>query len=546
MYVDQCQYNQNGKSRVRTLLRTSYREGGKVKHQTIGNISQCSPQEIEAIRFALKHKNDLDALKKSVSLPVSTQQGLTVGSVFTLQQIAKRLGIATALGRTQQGRLALWLILARIIDQGSRLSAVRLARQHAACDLIGMDSFDEEDLYATLDWLADQQETIEGRLFRWKQKEHTPHLFLYDITSSYFEGQQNELAEYGYNRDNKNGKKQIVIGLLTDEEGDPVSVQVYRGNTSDCTTVLDQVQKVKERFGVQSVTLVGDRGMIKRTQIERLPETFHYVTALTKPQIRTMLKKDVLQMELFDEEVCEVEWDGVRYILRRNPTRADEMASQREEKQKNLQTLVDRQNEYLHSHARASVEKARDRVVKRLQKLKLEKWISVQTDSRIFRLQIDEDALAEIARLDGCYVIKTDTPAAKASSQQIHNRYKDLAQVEHAFRTMKTGFLETRPHYVRKEKRTRGHVFAVMLAYKIVRYLSEGWKALDCKVEEGVKELNSICATDVLLGEVKYQSVPRPRPMGNDLLQAIQVTLPDAIPSRGVQVDTRKKLTPRK
>ena len=161
MYVDQCQYNQNGKSRVRTLLRTSYREGGKVKHQTIANISQCSPQEIEAIRFALKHKNDLDALKKSASLPVSTQQGLTVGSVFTLQQIAKRLGIATALGRTQQGRLALWLI----IDQGSRLSAVRLARQHAACDLIGMDSFDEEDLYATLDWLADQQDKIEDWLF---------------------------------------------------------------------------------------------------------------------------------------------------------------------------------------------------------------------------------------------------------------------------------------------------------------------------------------------------------------------------------------------
>ncbi len=367
MYVDQCQYNQNGKSRVRTLLRTSYREGGKVKHQTIANISQCSPQEIEAIRFALKHKNNLDALKKSASLPVSTQQGLTVGSVFTLQQVAKRLGIANALGRTQQGRLALWLILARIIDQGTRLSAVRLARQHAACDLIGMDSFDEEDLYTTLDWLADQQETIEDRLFRRKQKEHTPHLFLYDITSSYFEGQQNELAEYGYNRDNKNGKKQIVIGLLTDEEGDPVSVQVYRGNTSDCTTVLDQVQKVKERFGVQSVTMVGDRGMIKRTQIDQLPETFHYVTALTKPQIRTMLKKDVLQLELFDEEVCEVEWDGVRYILRRNPTLADEMASQREEKRKNLQTFVDKQNEYLHSHSRASVEKARDRVVKRIQ-----------------------------------------------------------------------------------------------------------------------------------------------------------------------------------
>ncbi len=545
MYVDTCHYTQKGKPRTRTLLRTSYREQGKVKHKTIANISHCSPEEIQAIRLALQHKHQLSMLSEYLDSPVTTQQGLAVGAVYALQTVAKRLGLVQALGRKRESGLALWLILARLIDQGSRLSAVRLATQHAACDVLGLDAFNEDDLYATLDWLDQQQETIENRLYSLAKPGKTPQLFLYDVTSSYFEGLQNEMADYGYDRDGKKGKKQIVIGLLTDSDGDPVSVQVYRGNTADPTTFGDQVKKVQDRFGGTSVTLVGDRGMIKTKQINNLPEQFHYVTAITKPQIKTLLKKGTLQMELFDETVCEVDSDKGRYVLRRNPVRVEELAAQRENKRKTVQKRVDEQNAYLRDHPRAKESTALGKVRQKIRRLKLAKWLSAEATDRLITLHVDEDALQEHTRLDGCYVIKTDVTSDEASAQVIHDRYKDLAEVESAFRTMKTGLLETRPHYVRKESRTRGHVFGVMLAYKLVRYLKEAWKAFDLTVEEGIKELSSIDATEVIMGSTRFQTVPQPRPTGQQLLQAIEVVLPEALPSRGITVATRKTLTPR-
>ena len=546
MYVDTCNYLQNGKPRRRILLRTSYREPGKVKHKTIANLSSCAAHEIEAIRLALKHKNNLKTLERILSTSIQTQQGLSVGAVYALQETAKRLGLCKALGRSRPALLALWLVLARLIHQGSRLSAVRLAAQHAACDLLNLDAFNEDDLYSALDWLAQHQDAIEDRLFQERKKTSASQFFLYDVTSSYFEGQQNELADYGYNRDGKKGKKQIVIGLLTDEAGDPVSVQVYRGNTSDQNTFADQVRKVQERFGVQSVTMVGDRGMIKRTQIENLPASFQYITAITKPQIKTLLKQGVFQMELFDEDVCEVEWETVRYILRRNPVRAEEIAANRQEKLDRIQQEVSSQNLYLQEHPRAWSSTALQKVKDKIERLNLAEWLRVESEDRTLNLKVDEEKWQEISRLDGCYVIKTDIAAAALSQQAVHDRYKDLAQVEMAFRTMKTVLLETRPHYVRKESRTRGHVFAVMLAYKIVRHLKAAWNSLDLTVEEGIQELGSISSTTVVIGSTQYQTVPKPRPLGEQLLNALHLVLPEAIPSRGVNAATRKKLTPRR
>ena len=546
MYIDSCTYTaKNGKQHTRILLRTSYRKNGKVLHKTIANLSQCPSQDVEAIRFALKHKNHLDLLASRTSTPVHTRQGLSVGAVYALHEIAKRLGLSQILGHSQNGLLALWLIIARIIHPGSRLSAVRLAAQHAACDLLGLDAFHEDHLYATLDWLDEQQHSIENRLFRRAKQTHPPALFLYDVTSSYFEGLENELADYGYGRDGKKGKKQIVIGLLTDEEGDPISVQVYQGNTSDNKTFADQVDKVKKRFGGKSVTMVGDRGMIKSTQIEQLPESFHYLTAITKPQIKTLLKEGALQMELFDETVCEIEWKGVRYVLRRNPVRVKELSDSRHNKQQDIQRVVDQQNAKLKANPRTWVSTALRLVTKKIHQLKLHKWVTATAKNRTLSLQVNEEALKEISLLDGCYVLKTDVPATETVAQVLHDRYKDLAMIEWAFRTMKTILLEMRPHYVRKESRTRGHVCSVMLAYKIIRYLADAWQGFDITVEEGINELASICSVEVSIGDAKYQTVPEPRLLGKQLLQAIQVELPEAIPSRGIHVATRKKLIPR-
>ena len=259
------------------------------------------------------------------------KQGLSFGAVWTVYHIAQRLGIAQVLGATREGKLALWQVIARVIDQGSRLSAVRLAMSHAACDVLGLDTFDEDALYENLDWLAGAQARIEDRLFAQRQKTKPASLFLYDVTRSYLEGTHNALAAFGYNRDGKKGKLQIVIGLLCDEDGHPVSIEVCPGNTPDPQTLAAQVTKLKDRFGVHEMTFVGDRGMIKSQQIDDLAQQgFHYITAITKPQIEKLLRTGTFQMELFEQELAEVRAEeGVRYVLRRNPMRAQEMRATR-------------------------------------------------------------------------------------------------------------------------------------------------------------------------------------------------------------------------
>ena len=283
MYVDTSHITRGGKTYTRHLLRESYRAHGKVLHRTIANVSHCSAAEIAALRLALRHKEDLEHLGTLQDV-LTLKQGPSFGAVWTVYQVARRLGIAQALGTTREGKLALWQVIARVINQGSRLSAVRLAMAHAACDVLGLGPFDEDALYENLEWLASAQTAIEDRLY--VQRTHTKPitLFLYDVTSSYLEGTQNALAAFGYNRDGKKGKRQIVIGLLCDEEGHPVSIEVFPGNTQDPHTVAAQVAKLKSRFGVHEITFVGDRGMIKSQQSADLAQQgCHSMTAMTKP-----------------------------------------------------------------------------------------------------------------------------------------------------------------------------------------------------------------------------------------------------------------------
>jgi transposase len=545
MYVDVSYSKQNGKIYKRYLLRTSFRENGKVKHKTIANLSHCTEEEIQAIRLALKHKGDLTQLD-SCKEKISSKQGLSVGAIVLLKVLADRLNITKALGNSVMGKLALWQVMARIIDQGSRLSAVRLASQHGICDLINLDSFNEDTLYENLDWLSDNQERIEDSLFN-SRGLAIPRLFLYDVTSSYLEGEQNELGDWGYNRDGKKGKKQIVIGLLTDGEGVPVSVEVFKGNTNDTKTFLAQVKKLAGRFGVKEITLVGDRGMIKSGQIEELKaEDFNYITAITKPQIETLLKNNVIQLELFNEKICEVEDGAVRYILRRNPMRVEELERTRREKLSRVQEMITKENEKLEKHPRAKDTVSKKKIEELLVKLKLKDFTAINLEDRRLSLTIDETKLMEETLLNGCYVIKTELNKEEVSAETVHNRYKDLALVEQGFRTMKTGYLETRPIYVRKEKRTRGHVLVVMLAYMIVQELQKLWCELNITVEEGIAELSSINSVEIKVGETSYNQIPWPRALGEQILELANVKLPEVLPSRNIKVATRKKLQSRR
>lgn len=541
MHIDTCYTKRGDKTYCRHLLRQSYREDGKVKHRTLANLSDCSPEEINALKLALKHKRDLSVLGTIDDLTL--KQGLRIGAVFCLRAIAQRVGLTQALGSHQAGRLALWQVLARLIDQGSRLSAVRLAQRHAACDILNLESFNEDDLYDNLAWLAQHQEAIEQRLFRRRWGSAPPHLFLYDVTSSYLEGVQNILAAFGYNRDGKKGKQQLVIGLLTGPDGTPVAVRVFAGNTQDPQTVPQQIRTLADRFGVKKVTLVGDRGMLKQPQLDQLDEKhFHYITAITKAQIRKLLKQQVIQMSLFDEPVVEVQDGTVRYILRRNPQRAQELARSRQDKLAAVHRLLAQQNQYLAEHPRAVPDVAQRRVTQRAQQLKIDGWAKVTVDGRTLGLDIDQAAQQQASQLDGCYVIKSDLPAELASSQIIHDRYRDLIQVERAFRTFKSGHLELRPIFVRTEASTRGHVFVVMLAYLLERELDQCWRQLEVTVPEGLDELGSLRGVEISLGQTRCQKVPRPTGLSEQLLRAADVELPSVLPLRKVAVATRKTL----
>jgi Transposase DDE domain len=537
----------NGTTYRCVLLRQSYREGSKVKNRTIANLSHCTPQEVEAIRLALQYKDDLTVLGALQEAPL--HEGRSVGAVWVIYDMARRLGIEAALGKDGAGKLALWQVIARVIDQGSRLSAVRLAQTHAACEVLHMTrGFDENDLYDNLAWLADHQATIERRLFTTRRGDHKPTLFLYDVTSSYLEGQCNAFAAFGYNRDGKTGKQQVVIGLLCDEEGTPVSADVWAGNTPDMRTLAAQITKVARRFGCERVTFVGDRGMIKGPQIEDLVQAgFHYITALTKPQVERLLNANVLQLALFTAQVHEVEHEGTRYLARRNPLRAEEMAAVRYDKQRSMEQWVAQKNAYLATHPRAQVAVALREAHTKLTRLKIATWLTGAAEGRTIGLRVHAEALQEAAKLDGCYVLRTDLPLAVAGTDFIHARYKDLTLVEQALRTCKTTHLEVRPVYVRTAASTRGHVLVVMLAYMIIRALHQAWAHLDLTVEEGIDQLATLCVMDVHLeGQGTFCRIPKPRANSQRLLDAVGTHLPETLLQRKARVVTRKQLPERR
>lgn len=546
MYVDVSRLRQGDKTYTRYLLRESYRENGKVKHRSIANLSGCSAAEIEAIRLALRHKDDLTVLDTDASAIV-IKQGLSFGAAHLVYEVARALGLVAALGSTRDGRLALWQVIARVIDQGSRLSAVRLARAHAVTEILGLNGFDEDDLYANLDWLADQQPDIEKALF--EKQGASEGLFLYDVTSSYLEGKHNAFGAFGYNRDGKRGKLQIVVGLLCNAAGHPLAIEVFPGNTQDTKTFASQVDKVANRFGGGEITFVGDRGMIKGPQIKALHEEgFHFITAITKPQIETLLSHDVLQMSLFDAPLAEITTtEGQRYVLRRNSERAQDIASSRESKYAALNTATLGANEYLATHPRAKPSTQLKKLHSRAAKLRISEWTTLNLDGRAIAVGKIPAALAEASKLDGCYVLKTDLSQTAASKEIVHDRYKDLALVEWAFRESKTVHLEMRPVNVRLETRTRGHAFIVMLAYSIIRALAAFWRDLDLTVQEGLDRLATLCVSEIVLpGRPVSYRLPTPRDDVQRLLDAAEVRLPSKIVPKPSRVATKAKLPTRR
>jgi transposase len=516
------------------LLRESYRKDGKVRTRTIANLTQWKSSHVAALRLILKNEFD-----EAIAMGTPTC-GKSFGLLFALNHLAKEIGLSTALGKQKYSKLTLFLIFARIAHQGSRLSAIRWGRQHTVSDILGIEDFNENDLYKTLDWVADHQENIENLLYQHYLKGHSkpPQLVLYDVTSSYFEGDENELSEYGYNRDGKRGKKQIVIGLLTDVDGEPLAVRVFKGNTSDPTTIPEQVNLVKNQFGIEDVIFVGDRGMIKSKGKDIITEaSFKYITALTNEQVRKLLKDSVIQPDLFDDTIHEIEHNDKRLILRCNQSLKRLEMHRREDKVSKLKAMIEERNKVVSDSKRARPSVGLKNVTEWVESHKMHKWVSVSLNESVLAYTIDEEAMKESALLDGCYVMESNVSSDRLDKIAINETYCRLQVVERGFRSMKTADLEIRPIFLRNGERTKGHIFISMLALKLMRAFESKLKLVFDTIEnnkEAVTIDDAMAALSRLCflhygdqdQDTEVVRLPSPDTLQSTVLSALGLNLP--------------------
>lgn len=462
------------------LLRRTYREGGKIKHETLGNISHLPPHIIEMIRKALKGEAFIPA---SSSLEIV--RTLPHGHVAAVMGTLRKVGLETIIASrpSKERDLVLAMITSRIIDPDSKLAVARGMNPATALstlgEVLGVAGADEDDLYGAMDWLAGRQRRIENKL----AKRHLTNgsLVLYDITSSYYTGSCCPLAKYGHTgKGKRKGFPQIKYGLLCNSEGCPVAVEVFKGNVGDPSTLTSQIERIKKRFGLERVVLVGDRGMITQARIEgelRSIEGLGWITALRAPAVRKLAQEGAVQPSLFDErdlaEITSPDYPGERLIACRNPylaedrarTRSELLAATSEELDKVVQATR-REKRRLKGKDRIGV-----RVGRVIDKYKVAKHFKLTITEDSFSYERDEEKINEEAALDGIYIIRTSLPEEESSASDTVRAYKGLSAVERAFRCLKSVDLKVEPVGHRKPQRVRAHIFICMLAFYLERHM---------------------------------------------------------------------------
>jgi hypothetical protein len=461
------------------LLRESYRDDGKVKTRTLANLSRWPAAKIEALRRVLKGETVVAPPER-----LAIERSLPHGHVAAVLGMAKKLGLDRLLPRRPErlARLALALIVARVIEPAAKLATARQLSEataaHSLGAVLGLGAVDEDELYRALDLLGAAQPTIEAALARRHLRNGC--LVLYDLTSSWLEGRCCALARFGYSRDGKRDKLQIVFGLLCNAEGCPIAVEVFEGDTADPATLVDQVAKLKERFALGRVVLVGDRGMLTSARLEQdlKPAGLDWITALRAPALQALAADGgPLQLSLFDQrdlaEITSPDYPGERLIVCRNP----DLAAERARKRAELLAATEKDLAKIRAATlRASRPlRGQDAIALKvgavLGRRKVAKHFGlIITDDRL-RFARDEAAIAKEAALDGFYVLRTSVPAAALDAPATVLAYKSLAQVERAFRSLKSVDLEVRPIHHRLAGRVRAHVFLCMLAYHVVWHL---------------------------------------------------------------------------
>ncbi len=479
MYIESVP---NRSSPPAILLRESYREDGKVKKRTLANLTHWPADKLEGLRRVLRNETLVspdDAFDIVRSLP----HGHVAAVLGTLRhlQLDKFIGSR----RSRERDLVVAMIAARVLDPRSKLATARGLTDETAASTLGkalsLGSTDEDELYEAMDWLLPRQGKIETALAARHLAEGT--LVLYDATSTYFEGRTCPLGALGHAKaDGKKGKLQIVIGLLCAPSGCPVSVDVFEGNTSDPKTVAPQIKKLRERFGIKRVVLVGDRGMITQARIDedlRPHKGVDWITCLRAPAIKKLVNKGALQLSLFDErdlaEITDPDYPGERLVVCRNPFLAEERGRKRtdllEATERELDKIVARVTRQKRPLA------GKDRIGMALGKVinryKMAKHFKVEIGEGSCRYERDLEGIEAEARLDGIYVIRTSVAETKLDAEATVRAYKRLSEVERAFRSLKTVDLKVRPIHHRLEDRVRAHVLLCMLAYYVEWHMRE-------------------------------------------------------------------------
>jgi transposase len=495
------------------LLRRTFRVGRQVKHETLGNISHLADSLIDIIRRSLAGETFLPA-----SEAFEIQQSLPHGHVEAVLGTIRQLGLENLIGskRCRQRDLVVGMIAERLLHPGSKLATTRSWRNTTLAEELAVADAGEDELYEALDWLLARQGRIEKKLARQHWREGS--VVLYDITSSYYEGHCCPLAKFGHNRDGKKDRPIIVYGVLTDADGRPVTVEVYEGNTGDPTTVPDQVEKLQERFGLKRVVLVGDRGMLTDTQIGKLKEHpgLGWVSALKAEAIRELSDSGALQLSLFDEqqlaEIRSPDYAGERLVACYNPLLAEERTRKREELLQATEKELTRIGKQVSRRTKTLLKK--DEIALKVgavrNRFKVGKHFELTIEDGLFAWSRREETIRREAELDGIYVIRTSETGASWSAADTVRRYKSLAQVERAFRTLKGIDLRVRPIFHRTADHVRAHIFLCLLAYYIEWHMRQSLAPLlfdDEQLPEDRKHRDPVAPAELSAGAKKKKRV---------------------------------------
>jgi len=471
----------NRNSRPAILLREGWREGKKVCKRTLANLSDWPAQKVATLRRVLK-----DEPLVSPEDAFAIERSWPHGHVEAVLETIRHIGLDKLIGvkRSRERDLVLAMIVERLIAPCSKLATTRMWHSTTLAQLLGVEDADEEELYAAMDWLLERQGRIEKRLAARHLGEGRQ--VLYDVSSSYYEGHTCPLMQFGHSRDGKRGKPIVVYGVLTDVQGRPVAVQVYPGNTGDPSTVADQVEKLRGRFALERVVLVGDRGMLTQTQVEALKDHpgIGWISALRSEKVRQLVDAEYLQLSLFDErnlaEIRSTEFPDERLVACFNPLLAEERRRKRNELLDATELLLEKIRAEVGRRTKTPLSAAQigQKVGKVINRHKVGKHFEVSIADGHFSFSRRTAAIKREAALDGLYVIRTSEPRQALSAQDTVRSYKNLAQVERAFRTLKSADLRIRPIHHRGEERVRAHIFLCLLAYYVEWYMRQALSAL--------------------------------------------------------------------